>query len=135
MERTTRYSKKREAILEVIRDTDSHPSADWVYQTLKRTHPDLSLGTVYRNLTFFKEQGMVACVGVVNGQERFDAVTEPHTHFICDGCGAVIDLPEIPVDPALDSKVGEQYGFSVDYHALVFHGSCAHCKSQGQSMS
>lgn len=135
MERTTRYSKKREAILEVIRDTDLHPSADWVYQTLKRTHPDLSLGTVYRNLAFFKEQGMVACVGVVNGQERFDAVTEPHTHFICDGCGAVIDLPEIPVDPALDSKVGEQYGFSVDYHALVFHGTCAHCKSQNQSMN
>lgn len=133
MERTTRYSKKREAILGAIRGTDLHPSADWVYQTLKRTHPDLSLGTVYRNLAFFKEQGMVACVGVVNGQERFDAVTEPHTHFICNGCGAVIDLPEIPVDPALDSKVGEQYGFSVDYHALVFHGTCAHCK--GQSMS
>ena len=50
MERTIRYSKKREAILEAIRSTDTHPTADWVYQTLKPTHPDLSLGTVYRNL-------------------------------------------------------------------------------------
>ncbi len=135
MERTIRYSKKREAILEVIRGTDCHPSADWVYQMLKPTHPDLSLGTVYRNLAFFKEQGTVCCVGVVNGQERFDAVTAPHTHFICDRCGAVIDLPKIPVDSVLDDKVGEQYGFSVDYHALVFHGTCIDCKSKDQSMS
>lgn len=135
MERTTRYSKKREAILDVIRATKLHPSADWVYQQLKPTHPDLSLGTVYRNLSFFKEQGMVYCVGVVNGQERFDAVTDPHTHFICDHCGAVIDLPEIPVDSALDRQIGQQYGFSVSYHALVFHGKCKSCKSQSQSMS
>lgn len=135
MKATTRYSKKREAILEAIRGTDLHPSADWVYQMLKPTHPDLSLGTVYRNLSFFKEQGTVCCVGVVNGQERFDAVTEPHTHFICDRCDAVIDLHKIPVDSALDAKVGEQYGFTVDYHALVFHGTCANCESQDKPMS
>ena len=100
MERTIRYSKKREAILEAIRSTDTHPTADWVYQTLKPTHPDLSLGTVYRNLNFFREQGTIRCVGVVKGQERFDANTHPHTHFVCDGCGAVIDLHEIPPTPS-----------------------------------
>lgn len=135
MERSIRYSKKREAILEAIRDTDLHPSADWVYQKLKPTHPDLSLGTVYRNLAFFKEQGMVCCVGVVNGQERFDAVIEPHTHFICDHCGAVIDLHRIPVDPALDRKVGEQYGFRVEHHKLVFHGVCDKCLSPHHEVS
>lgn len=135
MERSIRYSKKREAILEAIRDTDLHPSADWVYQKLKPTHPDLSLGTVYRNLAFFKEQGMVCCVGVVNGQERFDAVIEPHTHFICDHCGAVIDLHRIPVDPALDRKVGERYGFRVEHHKLVFHGVCDKCLSPHHEVS
>ncbi len=135
MERSIRYSKKREAILAAIRETDLHPSADWVYQTLKAAHPDLSLGTVYRNLAFFKEQGMVNCVGVVNGQERFDAVTEPHTHFICDRCGAVIDLHRIPVDPALDHKVGEQYGFRVEHHKLVFHGVCGACLASRKSIS
>jgi Fur family peroxide stress response transcriptional regulator len=135
MERSIRYSKKREAILEAIRDTDLHPSADWVYQKLKPTHPDLSLGTVYRNLAFFKEQGTVCCVGVVNGQERFDAVTEPHTHFICGHCGAVIDLHKIPVDPALDRKVGEQYGFRVAHHKLVFHGICDKCLSPHHEVS
>lgn len=135
MERTIRYSKKREAILEVIRGTDTHPSADWVYQTLKPGHPDLSLGTVYRNLSFFKEQGTVCCVGVVKGQERFDATVTPHTHFICDKCGAVVDLHAIPVDPALDSKVGEQYGVEVDHHELVFHGVCEECNSKHTTLS
>ena len=80
MEKAVRYSKKREAILEAIRSTKTHPSADWVYQTLKPTHPDLSLGTVYRNLDFFRQHGTIISVGVVKGQERFDATTTPHTH-------------------------------------------------------
>ena len=54
-----RYSKKREAIYQVLKNTTSHPSAEWLYQTLKPDHPDLSLGTVYRNLVFFQQQGMV----------------------------------------------------------------------------
>lgn len=77
MERTVRYSKKREAILAAIQGTSCHPSAEWVYQQLRPLHPDLSLGTVYRNLTFFRERGLVQSVGVVQGQERFDAITTP----------------------------------------------------------
>ena len=130
MERTIRYSKKREAILEAIRSTDTHPTADWVYQTLKPTHPDLSLGTVYRNLNFFREQGTIRCVGVVKGQERFDANTNPHTHFVCDGCGAVIDLHEIPADTELDRQVQDRYGLKVDGHELIFHGVCKKCKPE-----
>lgn len=130
MERTIRYSRKREAILNAIRSTDTHPTADWVYQTLKPMHPDLSLGTVYRNLNFFREQGMVRCVGVVKGQERFDATVEPHTHFVCDTCGAVRDLHKVPVDLALDRKVSEEYELRVDHHELIFHGACEHCKPQ-----
>ena len=100
MERATRYSKKREAILTAIRSSDAHPSAEWIYHTLKSTHPDLSLGTVYRNLLFFQQNGTIQSVGVVNGQERFDAVTAPHSHFVCTSCGAVIDLHRIPMDPS-----------------------------------
>ena len=77
MAKAIRYSKKREALLQIIQDTECHPSAEWLYQTLKPQHPDLSLGTVYRNLQFFREQGIIKSVGVVNGQERFDAETAP----------------------------------------------------------
>ena len=67
MERATRYSKKREAILAAIRSSDTHPSAEWIYQTLKPEHPDLSLGTVYRNLLFFQRQGTIQSVGIIHG--------------------------------------------------------------------
>ena len=127
MEKAVRYSKKREAILTAIRETKCHPSADWVYQTLKPTHPDLSLGTVYRNLDFFRQHGMVRSVGVVKGQERFAAMTAPHTHFVCSCCGDVIDLDDIQLDAELDRTVCEQYGLAVERHELTFHGLCQTC--------
>lgn len=127
MEKATRYSKKREAILEVIRSTDSHPSADWVYQTLKPIYPDLSLGTVYRNITRFKEDGLVVSVGTVNGQERFDANVQPHTHFICRCCDAVLDLPEVKLEKMDLDKIAAQNGITIDHHELIFSGTCPGC--------
>ena len=59
MERAIRHSKKREAILAALRGTTRHPSAEWLYRQLKPQHPDLSLGTVYRNLSFFLERGLM----------------------------------------------------------------------------
>ena len=127
MERTTRYSKKRAAILSAIRGTDCHPSAEWVYQTLKPSHPDLSLGTVYRNLVFFQERGDIRSVGVVRGQERFDGITTPHSHFICRHCGAVMDLSRTELSDRIDRDVSEKYGLMVDRHELTFHGLCPTC--------
>lgn len=129
MERATRYSKKREAILNAIRSTDCHPSAEWVYQTLKPAHPDLSLGTVYRNLVLFQQQGLIQSVGVVKGQERFDGCTTPHTHFVCNCCGCVLDLPQLTLDnESLDRAVSTQYGFQVQRHELIFYGTCGLCQ-------
>lgn len=132
MEKATRYSKKREAILTAIQSTTCHPSADWVYQTLKPTHPDLSLGTVYRNLSFFQEHGMIRSVGVVDGQERFDATTAPHAHFVCSCCGSVLDLHKVDPDAGLDEAVSQQYGLTVDFHELTFYGKCKICMQETQ---
>ena len=131
MPRATRYSKKREAILSVLRDTKSHPSAEWVYQKLKPTHPDLSLGTVYRNLALFREQGVIQSVGVVEGQERFDADTSLHHHFVCQCCGSVIDLAFSPAqEDSWDQAVSQQYGFRTLRHELVFYGICNECQKE-----
>ncbi|OUQ82263.1 transcriptional repressor [Flavonifractor sp. An100] len=127
MERAIRYSKKREAILAAIRGTKCHPSAEWVYQTLKPEHPDLSLGTVYRNLVFFQETGAIQSIGVVKGQERFDGDTTPHSHFICSGCGAVLDLDQLTLNKQLDERISDQYGIAVQRHELIFHGLCQTC--------
>ncbi len=127
MERATRYSKKREAILDAMRMTKSHPTAEWLYQQLKPDHPDLSLGTVYRNLTLFRQQGTIRSVGVVDGHERFDANTENHTHFICTCCHAVIDIPEIHAGKQVEQQVCRRYGFRTDHHDLTVFGTCDRC--------
>ena len=129
MKKAIRYSKKREAILQAIRSTSAHPSAEWIYQTLKPDHPDLSLGTVYRNLLFFQQQGTIQSVGVVNGQEHFDWDTRPHSHFVCHSCGAILDLHTIDVDKQTDQAVSSQYGFVVDRHELTFYGVCKDCQT------
>lgn len=133
MGRAVRYSKKREAVLSAIRGTDCHPSAEWIYQQLKPLHPDLSLGTVYRNLTFFQEHGLVQSVGVVQGQERFDAIVSPHSHFVCNCCGTVLDLPGIEPGADLDRAVSRQYGLAVQRHKLTFYGSCSSCANPQQN--
>lgn len=121
-------SKKRDAILECVRSTTSHPTAEWVYAQLKPTFPNLSLGTVYRNLSAFKHEGVIASVGVVDGIEHFDFNTQPHTHFVCAHCGAVIDVHEVA--PPL-SLADEVHCGSVRECALTFTGICNQCVSIG----
>ena len=128
MEKTTRkHSKKRDAILECLRSTDCHPSADWVYAKLKPVIPNLSLGTVYRNLALFRSEGTITSVGVVDGFERFDADTSPHMHFVCSKCGAVIDVGagDIP-EPLL---AGASLAGSVESCRITFSGVCHKCES------
>ena len=133
MGHTVRYSKKREAILSAIQGTSCHPSAVWVYQRLKPCHPNLSLGTVYRNLAFFQERGLIRSVGVVRGQERFDAIVTPHSHFICNCCGCVLDLPDVRPESGLEQAASAQYGFAVERCELTFHGLCPSCLNQNKN--
>ena len=96
MEQNVKQFRKRNAILSCLRCTHVHPSAEDLHRMLQAEHPDISLATVYRNLSLFKRQGLIRSLGAVDGIERFDADTSPHVHFICTGCGAVIDLPQLP---------------------------------------
>ena len=122
-----RQSKKRDAILALLRGSGCHPSADWVYQRMRCEYPGLSLGTVYRNLNCLCARGLIRRVGTVNGQERYDGVMEPHSHFICNRCGAVIDLPEqSPGRDWLDAA-GVQYGFQAEGCEFIVRGVCRDC--------
>ena len=124
--------KKRTAILSFLRQTKDHPSAEMVFNHLKPEIPDLSLGTVYRNLSMFKAQGEIISLGTVNGVERFDGNVEPHVHFVCNGCAAVADLPQIQVPEELNRQVNEATGGQVETCNLTFTGLCKDCKqSQG----
>ena len=128
MEATTKQFRKRNAILECLRSTHSHPSAEMVHEMLRESHPDISLATVYRNLNYFKQQGLATSVATVRGVERFDANTDPHVHFICNGCDAVIDLCQIQVPETLDSQVEKTSGCRVNGCQLTFNGLCGSCQ-------
>ena len=128
MERTAKHFRKRDAILSCLRQTTEHPSADWVYAKLKPEIPDLALGTVYRNLTLFKEQGLITSLGTVGGVERFDGNVTPHVHFICTACHRVTDLSQIQVPEELNASASRASGGQVESCQLTFRGRCAGCK-------
>ena len=128
MEPTTKQFRKRNAILSCLRGTTSHPSAEMVHTMLQQDYPDISLATVYRNLSWFKDQGTIVSLGTVNGIERFDANTQPHVHFICTGCSSIIDLPEVQVPQQLNQEVEESSGCSVQSCQLSFRGLCGSCR-------
>ena len=127
MATTGKYSRKREAVLNCLRSTTTHPSADWVYQQLKQEYPDMSLGTVYRNLSQCKQRGEIISVGFVGGFERFDARVTPHEHLICRDCGSVEDIFDLKLPHDLDQQVMKKTGAQIDTHAFVFYGRCANC--------
>ncbi len=133
MQTKRNFSAKREAIYEALSETKTHPTAEWVYNKLKPSIPDLSLGTVYRNLTVFKEIGLAKSVGVVNGQERFDADMSVHPHFVCNKCFKVIDVPKSTnfTDPALYDYIKKEYGAVVESHNVIFYGICRECSEKG----
>ena len=121
------YSRKREAILAKICSTKTHPTADWVFQELRGEHPDLSLATVYRNISLFKEEGDIVSVGTVNGQERFDGNVDPHGHFVCRKCHAVIDIDTPADQPEITAYLGNIQRFKVERVDLTAYGLCEAC--------
>lgn len=118
-----RYSRQRELIYQALCGTTEHPTADMVYQWLKPENPNLSLGTVYRNLNLLAEEGMV--IRMPFPVERYDANVKPHPHFRCRCCGAVSDL-DLPYDDALDARVNA-LGHQVEQHSVLFSGVCINC--------
>ncbi len=136
MEPRSKHFRKRDAILNYLRHTTEHPSAETVYAALKAEIPDLSLGTVYRNLSLFKEQGLIISLGSVNGVERYDGNINPHVHFICSGCEAVLDLEEMEIPAALKEAATACCGGSVNSCQLSFTGLCSECirKEQGEAV-
>ena len=122
-----KHFRKRNAILSYLRHTDQHPSAETVYAELKKEIPDLSLGTVYRNIALFKQQGLIQSLGNVNGVERFDGTVVPHVHFVCSVCGEIRDLTQLHVPQLLCDKAASEADAVVEQCMLTFLGTCSDC--------
>lgn len=123
--KATRYSKQREAILIELQHRTDHPTADQVYSTLKITHPELSLGTVYRNLNFLAQQGDILKLDVGDGTCHYDGNTHNHIHYICKCCRKIID---IEFTSALEQQIYQDIDYDIDQIQLILSGTCPECK-------
>ena len=125
--RTKNYSRKREAMLDKLRSTNCHPTADWLFRELREDYTDLSLGTVYRNLSLLKEEGDIISVGVINGQERFDGFVEPHGHFVCKKCNSVLDIDLSVQQAEFGKHLQSLANYKVEQFECNAYGICDMC--------
>jgi Fur family peroxide stress response transcriptional regulator len=125
LEKKPRNTKQLDIIWEAIKDDNSHPTADQVYARVRETFPNVSLGTVYRNL-----QKLVAAeklqVLMIGRAQHFDPLVRRHQHFICEKCGRVFDVLVDSRDEIKPAKLPHA-GFKVTSHQLAFYGACKHC--------
>ncbi len=121
-------SKKREAVYEALAKSKAHPTAEMLYDSLKGDYPELSLGTVYRNLSVLEADGMVISVSHEGGHTRYDARTDPHAHFVCRVCERVMDLDMTDSAQSLYESIEEETGCKILSHSLCFEGICAECR-------
>ena len=121
-----KFSRQREAVLVYLRSTKSHPTAEQIYQKVRQEFPKISLGTVYRNLNLLADHGEILRLNCGDGVEHFDAMTEPHNHFICRHCGSVKDL-EFFSDSDLASQADVEFPGTIEGHEIYFYGTCEDC--------
>lgn len=126
IEKKLRNSSTRNSIYEYLCGTKTHPSAEMIYNDLKSDIPNLSLGTVYRNLKQLEEIGRVIRVTSVVNRERYDAICEDHTHFVCEKCGRVIDIIDADIN---EIKVAFKLSSSskIKQIKVVLNGICENC--------
>lgn len=119
-----RYSKQRECILNYLKSVTSHPTAEAVYAAVRQEIPNISLGTVYRDLKQLKDSGDIITIESALGRINYDGCTDPHQHFICSGCGRIIDLN-------LTSHIDEckEQGLEIERETTVLYGRCRDCNN------
>ena len=121
-----KYSRQRELIHDFLTSRNDHPTADVVYTNVRQNDPNISLGTVYRNLTLLADIGEIQRLRVGDATDHFDADISPHYHFICSKCNAVIDLDMESIDDITD-VAGKNFDGSIQGHFTYFYGLCPNC--------
>ena len=131
MERSARRrdTRQRALVLAIVASTESHPTADWVYERARRAMPKISLGTVYRNLQLLAREGKIRAIDAWGRATRFDADLSDHDHFLCVDCGAIHDVPRRPGDEARIGRSFSARGFTLTGHRLEFRGRCPNCST------
>ena len=124
----TKSSKQRFAIMDVLRNTKCHPTAEWVYEEVRKKIPNISLGTVYRNLSKLSDDKSIVKLNIGTSSEHFDGNTIPHYHVSCVECGKIFDIEELP-EFNMNKWASEKFNGEIIEHRTVFTGICSECKN------
>lgn len=124
-----KYSRQREVIKSFLITRKDHPTADVVYSNVRKDYPNISLGTVYRNLTLLADLGEIQRLRVGDGVDHFDADTSQHYHFICSHCGTVLDLEMNSIDSIMETA-GSNFEGIIEGHVTYFYGQCPDCNKK-----
>ncbi|MDE7314647.1 MAG: transcriptional repressor [Mucispirillum sp.] len=124
----SKYSRQRELIYNTVIENKVHPTAEFVYNYLKKDNPQLSLGTVYRNLQQLSDNGEIKRLSIPNQPDRFDGIIEKHYHAVCEKCGRIYDI-HINEMPEIDKLVAEKTGLDITGHEIIFKTICPMCKN------
>mgnify|MGYP005796993583 FL=1 len=125
---TLKYSRQRESIKHYLATTREHPTADTVYIHVKKEFPNISLGTVYRNLNLLTDIGEAVKIATPNGGDRFDGRLEPHNHFLCTKCGRLLDLDlDMKSIDEVNRLAAENFDGIISSSSTLFYGECSDC--------
>ena len=122
-----KYSRQRQVIYDFLMTRKDHPTAEMVYRNVRQEYPNISLGTVYRNLTLLAELGEIARINVGDGTDHFDPNTSLHYHFICKGCGCVQDL-DIDNIVSINEMASQSFDGEISGSVTYFYGLCGKCR-------
>lgn len=124
------YSRQREIILEVLSKNAIHPTAEKLFQLIKKNHPESNIGiaTVYRNLSKLADLGIIKRITGLDEAEHFDHNTHAHYHLLCKKCKNIYDIEE-KIQPDLIKNIQKKTGFYITNYDIIFQGFCKKCKS------
>lgn len=127
-----KVTPQRLAIYSMLKCTDSHPNAETIFKALEKDNPTMSLATVYKTLNSFKSTNLVKEINSGDGCSHYDAIVEPHNHFICKECNSIIDIFCNSID-SIEKSVSDDFDCDIDYTQLFFFGTCPKCKTKSKT--
>jgi len=122
-----RNSRQRDTILEELRKVRNHPTAAVLYDTVRKRIPNISLGTVYRNLDQMAKKGIIQKLEISGGETRFDGDVDSHYHITCTECGRVDDVLDLSYEEKKNDMAKIINGYQVGGYHMNFFGICSEC--------
>lgn len=121
-----RNTIQRALVLDAVNKLHNHPTANEVYETIVKEHPDISVATVYRNLNKLSDEGLIRKRIIPGTVDRFDHLCSNHYHARCKQCGRIFDV-DMDYMPDLSDRIRDTHGFQIDSHDITFTGTCPDC--------